>query len=233
MKTKVLVVEDEIIVADSICQFLTETGHTALEPAVSYDEALKSLQENRPDIVLLDIQLRGKKSGIELAKELEVNYKLPFIYLTSNSDEATMNRAIGTSPSAFLVKPLQNEQLLAAIKIAMRLQKLRMETQKERSIFIHNGKEYEKINLDDILYIKSDNVYVEVHLKNQSRIVTRNTLSKFILELNHDFFRVHRSFIVNINNVDKTTKSTITIDSIEIPIGFKYKEQFLKRFLSK
>lgn len=235
MKTKVLVVEDEIIIADSICQILSDRGFSVLEPAVSFEEAMTSIELNSPDIVLLDIQLRGKKNGIDLAHELEQTYQIPFIYLTSNSDESTMNQAIGTNPSAFLIKPLRKEQVIAAIQIAMRRERFELEKNEERSasILVHNGKEYQKALLEDMLFIKSDNVYLEIHLTNDNRIVTRNTLSKFIEKLNSDFFQVHRSYIVNLSKIDRITKHVIKLENTEIPIGNKYKEAFLNRFLSQ
>lgn len=234
MKLKVLVVEDEIIIADNISQFLTEKDYEVTEPALSYDEAIESINRERPDIVLLDIQLSGSKTGIDLAKKLEEVYQLPFIFLTSNSDETTMNIAIDTNPSAFLIKPLNKKQLFAALEIIRRRKNGTHEVYKNhRNIFVNNGKELVNILLDDVLMIKSDNVYVEINLKNSQRVITRSTLSQFIELLNDDFIQTHRSYVVNIKNIDKIGKSGIFIGVHEVPIGNKYRKQFYDSFTSE
>ena len=234
MKTKVLVVEDEILIADSICHFLELNGYSVLEPVVSFDEAISSIQESRPDIVILDIQLRGSKSGIELAKELDNHFLIPFIFLTSNSDSTTLNEAIDTTPSGFLTKPFVNDQLFAAIEIASRKKQFSQAERKQivKNIYVNCGKEFIKIIFDDILFLKSDNVYVEIHLKDGNRIVTRSTLLKISSLLNDDFLRVHRSYIVNTNNIDRIGKHVVTLGAFEIPIGDKFKKTMNTNFKS-
>lgn len=233
MRMKVLVVEDEIIIADNICQFLTDKNYAVLEPALSYDEAIESIEKEAPDLILLDIQLQGDRTGIDLAKKLEESYQVPFIYLTSNSDETTMNLAIDTNPSAFLIKPLNKKQLFAAIEIIRRRMNGLQETdEKRRNLFVNNGKEHINILLDDILMVKSENVYVEINLKNGQRILTRSTLAQFIELLNEDFIQTHRSYVVNIKNIGKIGKSGIFIGTHEVPIGNKYRKVFYERFKS-
>jgi len=233
MKVKILVVEDEIIIADSICDFLVNKGFKVFEPVVSFDEAISSIIKNKPDVVLLDIRLRGSLTGIDLAKELNEHFKIPFIFLTSNSDDKTLNSAINTSPSAFLIKPLNSIQIFAAIELAVKNQPFKKEfSPPVKYIYIHNGKEYIKALFDDILFLKSDNVYIEVHLKNDNRIITRSSMSKFLKFLSLDFLQVHRSYIVNTNNLDKVGKSTVTICENEIPIGEKYKKALNENFKS-
>ena len=94
----------------------------------------------------------------------------------------------------------------------------------EENIYLQDGKEYVKVLFNDILFLKSDNVYIEVHLKDGTRIITRSTLSKLSKSLSSDFFQIHRSYIVNTNNVDRVGKSVVTIGDIEIPVGEKYKK---------
>lgn len=85
--------EDEVVIADNICMILEDLGYELLEPAINYDEALETIQNNQPDIAILDIQLGGRKDGINLAWKIKEDYDLPFIFLTSNSDTATLERA--------------------------------------------------------------------------------------------------------------------------------------------
>lgn len=85
--------EDEVVIADNICMILEDLGYELLEPAINYDEALETIQNNQPDIAILDIQLGGRKDGINLAWKIKEDYDFPFIFLTSNSDTATLERA--------------------------------------------------------------------------------------------------------------------------------------------
>ena len=92
-KVKILVVEDEIIIADNLCDTLEELGYETIEPALNYTEALIQIKNEQPDIAILDIELGGSKTGIDLAQKIKDEYDFPFIFLTSNSDPLTLNKA--------------------------------------------------------------------------------------------------------------------------------------------
>ena len=83
---KVGVVEDEMLIAHGIVQALTALGYESTEPAISYTEALGMIVDERPDILLLDIQLKGHKDGIDLARRVKEEFNIPFIFLTANAD---------------------------------------------------------------------------------------------------------------------------------------------------
>lgn len=92
-KVKILVVEDEIIIADDICDILSELGYDTLEPVINYSEAIEAIEKYKPDLAILDIQLAGSKDGIDLAWKIKEDYQLPYIFLTSHADPATVERA--------------------------------------------------------------------------------------------------------------------------------------------
>jgi len=176
--------------------------------------------------------LRGKSTGIDLAKDLEQYFNIPFIYLTSNSDPKTLREAIDTNPSGFLTKPFNKDQLFAAIEIATKTHKLKTPQEKPilRSIYVNDGKEFVKILFDDILFLKSDNVYVELHLKNGNRTITRSTLSKIFNYLDNDFLQIHRSYIINVNQVNRVGTNKVIVGKTEIPVGNKYKTPMFENF---
>src|ERR1700712_3721751 len=119
MKTlKVGIVEDELVIARTIVNTLDELGYSCSGPAINYTEAMEMLENNLPDLVLLDIQLSGKKDGIDVAQKINEIYRLPFIFLTANSDAETIDRAKKVKPHAYIVKPFTREELFAAIEIA-------------------------------------------------------------------------------------------------------------------
>lgn len=233
-KLKVLVVEDEIIIADNICDVLEDLGYEVTEPAINYTEALVLIEQEKPDIAILDIQLSGRKTGIDIAKQIREKYNFPFIFLTSNSDKMTIDEAKEVMPPAFLVKPFTKEELYSAIEITLSNFEKKINNEKEllseKFLFIKIKGVYTKIIQKDILYLKSDHVYVEMVLKNNNKLIVRNSLNGIAKSLNNNFLRIHRGYIVNFNYVTKIDISTLQIQKQELPIGKKFKQDVLSFF---
>src|SRR6187402_3159022 len=116
---RILIVEDELIIAEDVRNMLTKMNYEIVGNAMDYDEALSILNDNKPDLILLDVNLNGRKDGIDLAVTINDTCKVPFIYTTSYSDSATIERAKVTNPINYLVKPFKEEQLFTAIEIAL------------------------------------------------------------------------------------------------------------------
>lgn len=132
-KMKVGIVEDEMIIAETISLALKKLGYLPIVPVFSYDAAIRMLEIEMPDIVLLDINLNDALDGVDLAHYINTNHSLPIIFLTANSDRLTIERSKQTRPSAFLVKPFSNEDLYSAIEIALfNHEKLIEETEKNK-----------------------------------------------------------------------------------------------------
>lgn len=118
MKKRILVVEDEIVIADDLCLVLEKLGYEVLEPAITYREAITRFDEEPIDLVMLDIQLKGKKTGIDVANYISGRSNIPFIYLTSYSDQKTLDLAKATLPYAYIVKPFEAADIMTAVEIA-------------------------------------------------------------------------------------------------------------------
>lgn len=135
-KIKVGIVEDEIIIAETISLALKKLGYLPTKPAYSYESAISMLESEKPDIVLLDINLNDELDGVDLAHYINANYSLPIIFLTANSDRNTIDRSKQTRPNAFLVKPFSNEDLFSAIEIAHFNHEIQTEENKNTKINI-------------------------------------------------------------------------------------------------
>lgn len=139
MSKKILIVEDEFIVANDLRLILEEAGYTISGTAASAGEAQDYIQQNKPDLVLLDIRLKGKLSGIDIARKLRAE-NTPFIYLSANANQTILEEAKTTEPYGFLVKPFRKKDLLVALEIAWYLHehslesKLRREEQLQRNL---------------------------------------------------------------------------------------------------
>jgi YesN/AraC family two-component response regulator len=118
-KAKILIVEDEILIARDIKESLEELDYSVCDFAPSVARALEVMQQQRPDIALVDIKLKGKESGIDLGKVLLQRDVIPFIYLTSHTDAVTLSQAKDTHPSGYLVKPFKQNDVHVALQIAL------------------------------------------------------------------------------------------------------------------
>lgn len=118
-KIKVGVVEDEMIIAETICLALKKLDYDFCHPANSYESAVIMIEKEKPNILLLDINLNAELDGIDLAHFVNANYSIPIIYLTANNDLETIERCKTTLPSAFLAKPFRKSDLLSAIELGM------------------------------------------------------------------------------------------------------------------
>jgi len=139
MTKKILIVEDEFVVANNLRLILEKAGYTICGIAASAGEAQDYIQQNKPDQVLLDIRLKGKLSGIDVARRLKAD-NIPFVYLSANANQSILEEAKTTEPYGFLVKPFRKKDLLVALEIAWyRHQhslesKLRREEQLQKSL---------------------------------------------------------------------------------------------------
>jgi DNA-binding response OmpR family regulator len=115
----VVIVEDETIIAMGIQQCLQEFGYIVDEVASTTEEAILYVEKYQPNIVLMDIKLKGSPDGTEVVEVIQQKYKVPVIYLTSHSDDETLQRAQATKPYGYIVKPIDENQLNISIKMVM------------------------------------------------------------------------------------------------------------------
>lgn len=235
---KIGIVEDELVIARTIVSTLDELGYSHCGPAINYSEAMEMLDSNKPDLLLLDIQLSGKKDGIDLAQKINELYQVPFIFLTANSDAETIDRAKKVRPHAYIVKPFTKEELFAAIEIAFsNFTGNRTNAKPEHAtsyhikdyMFVRDGYVFRKIFFNELLYLESDANYIILHLKSQKKVMVRSTLNDFTEQIDQKIFiRVHRSYSVNINMIDDIFPAEISITGIKIPIGKSFREELFK-----
>ena len=236
-KVSILIVEDDMIIAANLSIQLTSLGYEVTGILPRGEEAIMHVRENRPHILLMDINLKGELSGIETAKAIKKNNNISIIYLTANSDDATFNKAKETHPKAFITKPFNKLSLQRTIALVVEQMKDEKESSKntqhievlEDRIFVrHNGR-MEKLLLEDILYIEADRNYCILITPKIKHILTC-TLKVMEEKLpKSSFIRVHRSFIINISKLDVLGDGHLEIGRKVIPIGKSHKELLLNR----
>lgn len=116
---RILIVEDEAIIAEDIADLCRLNGYEVCGTAYSAHKALSMIKSHTPSLVLLDINLQDRIDGLEIASYLREKYHIPFIFLTSYSDKETLSQAKKTSPLGYIVKPFNKEQLYSTIELAL------------------------------------------------------------------------------------------------------------------
>jgi DNA-binding LytR/AlgR family response regulator len=220
---------------------LEEIGYEIVDNVIVYEQAVEVLKTQQVDLVLIDIILASDKTGIDLGKHIRENYDIPFIFVTSNSDRATVENAKMVKPNGYLVKPFEQQDLYTSIEIA--LSNFTYGTGEEKnnampteddvpmsnsvlkdSIFVKKQHLYYRIQFGDIQFIKADNVYLEVNTVDKKFLV-RSPLKDYLEKLpKHKFYRAHKSYIVNVDHIDAINSKDIMINNNLIPISKDFKE---------
>lgn len=235
MKIKVLIVEDEVLVAEDVAGDLRTDGFEVTDIAISGNEALLAIEKHIPHVILMDINIKGDMDGIETAELINKKFPIPIIYVTSNTSTQFVSRAIKTGPHAFISKPYNYKDLVIAIELALNRhnEKVIENDQKEvklDSIFVKDGDYHRKVLLENVLFIEADGSYCKVFTKDNSYVFSFN-LNRFQNQVLSPLLkRVHRSYMVNLSNIDGFDKNTLLIGKKIIPVSNTYREEVFKYF---
>jgi class 3 adenylate cyclase len=146
-KLRILIAEDEKIIALDIKKTLQRLGYDVLAMVTNGEQALKFIEGTKPDLILMDIMLKGTMSGIDTAKIISQKFKVPFVYLTALTDEETLSRAKITEPFGYVVKPFNERGLHSAIEMAIYKHKVENELKRKTEEL-----EEERIKTDQLLH---------------------------------------------------------------------------------
>lgn len=119
IKKRIMIVEDEIIIAMELKSYLEKIGYLVPCIETNYNDAIQSFKKELPDLILIDINLRNEKNGIDVAKDINKIKETPFIYTTAFSDMQTIKKAVEQNPSSYLVKPIKREELKINLLLAL------------------------------------------------------------------------------------------------------------------
>lgn len=243
-KIFVLVVEDESIVSKDIQHSLKKLGYGIAGAASTGEKALELAESENPDIVLMDIMLKGDMNGIEAAQEIRSKHAIPVIFLTAYADESTLSKAKITEPYGYVLKPFKEIDLHTTIEMAIYKHAKEREVLRERDllfslvenkekdfIFVKANSKLVKINNKDIYYIVALKDYVIIHTQD-TRYTIHSTMKDIEQKMGmDDFIRVHRSFIVRIDKIASIEYPNLTLEKVDklIPIGGSYRDDLVNR----
>jgi two-component system, LytTR family, response regulator LytT len=232
-KIKIAIIEDELIIAEDIKSHLESFGYAVSGIATSFDEAIELVTSDRPDIALVDIMIEGIKDGIETADWIKKKINIPVIFLTSHTDKHTVERAKAVKPDGYLVKPFNSRELYTTIEIAFFNYVNKAQTTEpppsdenayilNDSLFIKKDHLLVKIRFEELMWIKAEGNYIELHCQNK-KYLTRSTLKDFLAKLpQNQFFQIHKSYAVNLKYIDAIEYSSIIIGKENIPLSRTY-----------
>ncbi|SDM42346.1 LytR/AlgR family response regulator transcription factor [Kriegella aquimaris] len=248
LKVKLLIVEDEILLANDIANRLSDNNYTIVGIADTATKALDLLSKNQDiDMLLIDIVLKGDRDGIELARIINDTYNIPFLFLTSHADSYLIERAKSVRPYAYLLKPFNDRQVSIAIELALKNFAIKIPERQilgkktfsptenqvlqiKDSLFLKKNQHFERVPIEEILFLEADSNYCTVYTRTD-RFMYSVGLNKIEAQLPQDrFLRIHRSYVVNINLVDGFEGNMLFIGDNKIPVSKSHKETVFRLF---
>ncbi len=128
---RVLIVEDETLVAEELRERLSRFGYSVIAAVDTADEGIAIATREHPDLVLMDIRLRGEKDGVQAAQEIRQQVDVPIVFVTAYSDRRTVERASQTEHDAYVLKPFHRRELQSTIEVAMQRHAIRAQQRKQ------------------------------------------------------------------------------------------------------
>ena len=220
---KILIVEDELIIAENLRFILNEYGYSSVDVSSNVDETKQLFTKNNYDLVLMDINLgdTSEMDGIDLIKCLNKKHTFIYIYITANADSKTIEKAKTTEPSSYIVKPFINSTIHANVEIALN-------SLSENIYFTYTkiGMQH-KILLSEIMYVEADGSYINIFTSNNEEHLARRSIADFLDLYTNEFIRIHKSVLINKNNIQGYSSLAVKVNDKKLPLGRAYKQKFL------
>lgn len=225
------ILEDEWLISDHLTSVIEEKGYEVVFVSDNVEDAKIQLKKN-VDFLLLDIKVNGIQSGIDFAEFVNQNYNIPFIFISSNTDEETIDKVKTAKPYGFLTKPFKNFDVDIAIDLALEKHYvIQQSNPTQHSVFFVKDKgAWVKLNYNDVLYVEAADNYSTLFFVNKPEMVITRNLKYFesIFPVSQ-FLRINRSIIVKIQAVDKMDSKYIYVNEKVFAISDNMKEELRQK----
>ena len=241
---RVLIIEDNLSSALDEEMLIDELGYELAGVVDNGEEALLKIGVSEPDLILMDIDLKGKLTGLDIARLIK-SKNIPIIFTTSFKDRETYAEAMQTNAYGYLVKPFNKLSLQSAIEMAVRsvYEKEIGIISKESSpwqtdlllrdnFMIKQNGILQKVKISDIQFVHGEGNYCTLHT-DKKRFVVKMSMKKILAKLEpHLFTHIHKSYLAQLNKIDSvdTLNNKVKIGRNDIPLGRNFKSDLLKRF---
>ncbi|EAZ82086.1 LytR/AlgR family response regulator transcription factor [Algoriphagus machipongonensis] len=240
---RILIVEDELSIAENIQEILELLGYTNIDIANSANQCIKVIKKFRPDLIFMDIKLKGDKDGIELGEIVKQMVDAPLVYVTSYSDPTIIERAKRINPAGFIVKPFNTNDIHAIVEIVLYNKRTKPSTDTAvvnnttdspylvtDAVFIKADNAFEKVPYEDIYYVEANGNMVTIYTKNRDYSIRKSMKEIEEILPSHIFLRVQKSYIVHLGQIEHFTTKEITLKGGAIvQVGRQYYNSFLAK----
>lgn len=240
---RILIVEDDISIAENIQEILELLGYVNIDIANSANQCIKVIKKFRPDLIFMDIKLKGDKDGIELGEIVKQMVDAPLVYVTSYSDPTIIERAKRINPAGFIVKPFNTNDIHAIVEIVLynKRTKPTAETAAVKtatdspflvndSVFIKADNAFEKVDYSDLYYVEANGNMVTIYTKNRDYSIRKSMKEIEEILPSQLFLRVQKSFIINMGQIESfSTKEIFIKGGAVVQVGRQYYNSFLAK----
>lgn len=225
-RARILIVEDEPLIAEDLRAMLEELGHVVCGVAADADAAMARAERERPDLALLDIRLSGNKDGIAVA-EAFVAIDLPFLYITSHTDPATMARVAGTRPQGFIIKPFEFDDLRTQLTVVL----ARMGAEeKPGHVVLRDKGRLVRVPVADVIYAEADDNYTTLYTADRKYVLVSSLSAVEHRMGGKHLLRVHRKYAVDMRRVTGMEGHDLLIGERRIPVGRTHMAEVQRHF---
>lgn len=235
MKARVVIVEDEPLIADDLQSILEENGYEMVGMADNANDGIELAKSTSPDLMLLDINIKGAIDGIMLAELLNKEFQIPFIFISSYTDDQTIGKVKVLNPAGFIVKPFEDREVVTSVELA--LHNVATETDEvnevhdvtQENLFVKHNSQLVKIRQEDILWAEAYDNYCYVNLP-EKRYLLPSTLKAIEGRLDQErFVRIHRSYLVNLGRIEVIGENYVSISGKELPVSKRHRQNLVQR----
>lgn len=241
---RILIVEDDISIAENIQEILELLGYVNTDIANSANQCIKIIKKNRPDLIFMDIKLKGDKDGIELGEIVKQMVDAPLVYVTSYSDPTIIERAKRINPAGFIVKPFNTNDIHAIVEIVLYNKRTKPVSEVAAvnptssdspylvtdAVFIKADNAFERVSYEDIYYIEANGNMVTIFTRNRDYNIRKSMKEIEEILPSQLFLRVQKSFIVQLGQIDSFNTKEITLRSgATVQVGRQYYNSFLAK----
>ena len=233
-EAKIFIVEDEPILVEQMKILLEDLGYWVVGNADNGNTAISRIISVEPDVIIMDISIKGILTGIDIGLELKAQgFKGGIIFLTSLDDDTVFDAARDVIPFDYLIKPVGRSKLRRTLELLLTSRNILEEGVRNGVVILKEKNELHKIVVEDIKYIEVQDKICLISIEGRKEAVEiRIGLTELLGSLKSaDFIKVHRSYVVNENHIESydITRNLIVLRGGKVPVSRTYKEELLKR----
>jgi len=241
---RILIVEDDPSIAENIEEILELLDYSNIDIANSANQAIKVIKKYRPDLIFMDIKLKGDKDGIELGEIIKQMIDVPIVYVTSYSDPTIIERAKRINPAGFIVKPFNTNDIHAMVEIVLYNKRTKPATSEGGSgkafpdspylvndaVYIKADNTFERVDYTDIYYVEANGNMVTIYTKNRNYTIRKSMKDMEEKLPSHLFLRVQKSYIVQLGQIENFSTKEINLRTgATVQVGRQYYNSFLAK----